>query len=200
MNYDFQNESSLRIPPEAYRPYKRCEFCQSVYLTNNLCEACGRSVNYDLLGPPFGPKSFYGLKERYIKQLPILVTYFPVFENIKSQEAKSLVRQLVKRLKDLTSGQYEEKIKFMIEAQAIVDELLYYGVLPQVVLSYLNNNSQLLTYLQLNEQIIVAKKTWFKELLSYKLAGILRVKFILITASLVLMFFSVIIFSLRYGK
>ena len=67
MDYDFRiNQEALRIPSTAYQPIKRCQFCQSVFITDKACESCGRSMTYHLIGEPFGVKSYYGIKERYV--------------------------------------------------------------------------------------------------------------------------------------
>jgi hypothetical protein len=201
MDYNFQNESQLWIPKEAYQPYKRCEHCQSVYLTDNICESCGRSVRYDLIGTPFSYKSFYGMKERYINELTVVVRKYPFFENPKSLQARGFIRQLQKRLGDLAYlTEHEQKKLFDVEAFEIINELLFYSVSVDSIRIYLGNNFAYEKYLVGAAASIEPKKLWFKELLDYKFAGVLRVKFVLITSTLVIGFMYSLVFSLRSGR
>lgn len=201
MDYNFQNESQLRIPQEAYRPYQRCEFCNSVYLTDNLCESCGRSVRYDLIGEAFGYKSFYGLKERYIKDLPILIRRYPIFENMQSPGAKSLKRQMQKRLSDLANLiEHKDKNLFDMEAYEIINELLFFGVHKDIIRSYLGFNYEFERYLASAAKNVSPKKPWSEEILSYRLWGTLRVKFVLVTSTLLAFIFYIVIFNLRSGR
>ena len=102
MDYDFQTfPESLVIPPSSYQAMKRCQFCKSLFLTDKFCESCGSSVDYNPIGTPFGAKSFYGIKERYIENHTFLIKFFPFFENKKSTSAKRYVRNLEKRFSDL---------------------------------------------------------------------------------------------------
>jgi hypothetical protein len=200
MNYNFQNESQIRIPAAVYRPYKRCEFCQSVYLTDNLCESCGRSVRYDLIGPLFGYKSFYGIKERYLKQLPLYVRLYPLFENTRADRAKSFVRQLQKRLGDLVQvfDEHDDKKLLFVEACEIINELLFFGVPVQVIRNFINENLEMERHLLEISEDIIAKKFWIAEVMSYRLAGAIRIKFVLQT--LTLMALLLFIFSWQFGK
>lgn len=201
MDYNFQNESQIRIPATAYRSYQRCEFCQSVYLTDNLCEACGRSVRYDLIGEAFGHKSFYGHKERYIKTLPLFVRRYPIFENTQSPNARSLKRQLQKRLADLANlVEHKDKNLFDMEAYEIINELLFFGVDKDIIRSYLGFNYEFERYLASAARNVSVKKPWSEEILSYRLGGALRVKFVLVTSTLLAFIFYVVIFNLRSGR
>jgi hypothetical protein len=203
MYNNLQNESALRVPQDVYRPYKRCEFCQSVYLTDNLCEACGRSVRFDLLGPAFGYKSFYGIKERYQNSLPSAIQSYPIFENIKSDQAKSFIRKLQKRLENIASTLAiftDTKKIFVSEGCAIIHELLFYGVAAEAIIISLHNNVELEKSLLESSLVISSKQSWYTEILSYRLGGILRVKFVLITCTLTMIFLLGIAFSLRSGR
>jgi hypothetical protein len=205
MDYDFRiNQEALRIPSTAYQPIKRCQFCQSVFITDKACESCGRSMTYHLIGEPFGVKSYYGIKERYVESLNIADRFFPVLENKKSPLAKSYVRKLEKRFSDLisafnTSGIIAEdhgKL-FYVETIELVDELLRYDIHPSIFQALLLENDsssegqKLLFYLE-NQGI--SKKTeeaWPELFLNYRLWGVLRVdyflKIFLITTSILTM-------------
>lgn len=124
------------IPEKAYKPVKRCPSCQSVYLTDTSCEACGRSLLYHPIGEPFSAKSLYGHKERYYASLPKLVRYFPIFEDKNDTEAKSYVRHLSKRFDDLLEAfgvadaiSATNRRLFYVEMLELIDELLRYGAI-----------------------------------------------------------------------
>jgi hypothetical protein len=205
MNYDFNTSAeSLHIPKSAYSPVKRCPYCQSVYLTDKLCEACGRSMQYHPIGEPFGPKSFYGLKERYIESQHVFYRFFPVFEDFNSQLANSYKRNLSKRFADLISAfnadeaiVKENRKLFYAESMEIIDELLRYNI-PAVIIQTLleeNDNSlvgqELLLYLQNSNEQKMNSKRWQQEFLDYKVWGVLRLEFfmkvVLVTATIVFM-------------
>lgn len=44
---------------------KSCPKCHSIFLSDDECEACGYQLKIDLLGEPFGYRSFFSLKEGY---------------------------------------------------------------------------------------------------------------------------------------
>jgi hypothetical protein len=201
MNYDFENEARIRIPKEAYLPYKRCEYCQSVYLTDNICESCGRSVRFDIIGPVFGYKSYYGIKERYINELSPIAKHYPVFESIKSNIAISYLRKLKKRLKDLSLiDEHINKNLLDLECNLIIDELLYFHVPAQAINSLVLNNWDLQLYLSVATQKISLKPKLMEAILNYRVGGVLRVKFILLTFTLLTVLMSLVLFSLRSGR
>lgn len=201
MDYNFQNEAQIQIPQKAYLPYKRCEFCQSVYLTDNLCESCGRSVRYDLIGEAFGYKSFYGMKERYIQALPAIARWYPLFEDTNSAHAKSYKRQMQKRLGDLANIiEHTDKNIIKMEALELINELLYFGIPKDFIRFCVGTNFELEKYLVEAAQIISPKKAWSEEILSYRLWGVLRVKFVLITSTVLALLFYAVIFNLRSGR
>lgn len=194
MNFDFTpDQHSLYIPKEAYRPVKRCPFCHSVYISDTKCETCQRALDFDLIGQPFSYKSGYQLKERYIKSMPLFDRFFPSFENKKSKEAKSLIRNLEKRLRDLCLGfstpgmiQDQDRKLFYIESKYIVDELIDYDVhlnlIEKIIAEHLEEQillQDLLTYAKnaaLNRPI---KQSSSEIILSYRFFGVLRLEFLL---------------------
>lgn len=193
MDYDFQTtSSSLRIPTAAYQSIKRCPFCQSVFIDEKSCEACGRSMLYHPVGEPFGPQSFYGIKERYIEGMNPFNRFFPQFENQKSSAARSYVRKLSKRFSDLvwafnTSDLIVpgQRKLFYVEGMELIDELLRYQTNPQIMRSLLeeNDNSligqELLYSLRESTNLAQAKIPWKENLLDYRLWGLVRVEYFL---------------------
>lgn len=189
MDYDFTiGQDSLRVPATEYRPIKRCQFCQSVFLNEKACEACGRSLHYHLIGEPFGAKSFYGIKERYVESLDILNRFFPIFENKKSPLAKSYLRKLEKRFLDLVSAFNSEGVivnenrkLYYVESIELINELLRYDVNPALLQSLLFDNDSslvgqdLLLYLAGNDTVNKAEQPWIESFFGYRPWNIFRV-------------------------
>lgn len=195
------------IPLTAYQPIKRCPNCQSVYLTDDKCEACGRSLNYHVVGEPFSAKSLYGLKERYHQSLPPFVRYYPRFENKLNASAQSYRRHLNKRLTHLVSAlssndiiENDKRRFFYVELMELMDELLRYGESEHVLRSRLEEGfgfsgalitRDLLSYLEIST--IEFKKqsqiTWYSEFLNHRTFGVLKtelwLKFAVVTATAV---------------
>jgi len=193
MNYDFQTlPDVIKVPQSAYRPIKRCQNCQSVFINEKNCESCGRSLEYHLIGELFSAKSYYGIKERYVENQNKLLYFFPIFENKNSASARSYVRNLSKRFSDLLTAfnsnniirPHQRKI-FYAESIEIINELLRYSFDSQLIDSLLaeNDNSkigqELLFYLHQESHQIEAESSWAKTILEYRVFGILRINFIL---------------------
>lgn len=194
------------IPQSAYKPVKRCPNCQSVYLSDTHCEACGRSLLYHPIGEPFSAKSLYGFKERYYDNFSFLVKYFPVFENKSNESSKSYIRHLMKRFDDLLNafGDVEaisshNRRYFYVEALELTDELLRYGVSPHTLQHKIEAKDEhmgplltqeLLYYLKDSQVENHPEATWQIVFLNYRFMG-LRIerwiKVIMITATIVIM-------------
>jgi hypothetical protein len=219
MDYDFQiAPESLRIPKSAYRPVKRCQFCQSVYINGKFCESCGSFLEYHPIGEPFGAKSLYGIKERYIQSFNVINQFFPILENKKSLAAKSYVRNLEKRFSDLISAFNSEdlitpdqKKLFYVESVELIDELMRYGTSSSILEALLLENDgsligqELLLHLQNTRGSIKEEKAWDQQFLDHQLWGVLRLesflKFGIITATILTM--AVVykdIISSQFGK
>jgi hypothetical protein len=203
MDYDFNtSRESLKIPLSVYQPIKHCQFCQSVFINDQICESCGRSMQFHLIGEPFGPKSYYAIKERYVDSLNKIIPYFPFLENKSSIESKSYIRKIEKRFTDLISaynsiGIIEKKHKplFLVESMAIIDELLIYNVHFQLIESLLNDNDnsdtglELLAYLHEVKDLITPEQARNEIFLNHQLWGTIKVEFflkvVIITASVI---------------
>lgn len=198
MNDFFNDIENLRplIPTSVYKPFKRCQSCHSVYLSETHCEACGRSLSYHIIGEPFSAKSFYGIKERYCNSLPFFVRSFPFFENIESLEALLFIRQLTKRFDDLLEGFTQEGMIpndsrrfFYIEMLALIDTLYLYGteikVLESKIEESLAESSPLLFQALLEDELWTkrgsrfTKGSWSQRILEKKIFGVLRLDFLL---------------------
>ena len=208
------------IPESAYRPVKRCPNCQSVYLTDTNCEACGRSLNYHVIGEPFSAKSLYGFKERYYASFPVLIKYFNIFEDKKGPSAQSYVRQLSKRFDHLIEAfgdqqtiQVNNRRYFYVEVLELIDELLRYGVdaltLQQKIEMHAMETGSLLTqelllYLNDSAKQNIPEAKWSEIILSSRVMGLKIdhwLKVIIIAATVItaaVIFYEFI--SLQFGK
>lgn len=197
------------IPQGVYQPVKRCPNCRSVYLSDDKCEACGRSLSFHIVGEPFSSKSLYGLKERFYDSLPAYVRFFPILENKKSPAAQSYRRHLNKRFNDLLQALTSELIVdtanrryFFVELLELIDELLRYGESPHIMRSRIEDvlgfegaliTSDLLNYLDQSSLQIAAEKDrfWYQMFMDHRLFGFLKIenvlKFILVTTTTVVL-------------
>lgn len=124
----------LMIPVDVYKDFKRCHHCHSVFIDDGKCEACGVNLSYTRAGEPFGLRSYYGLKEKYVESLPLLVGLYPFFENKKSLNASSYIRQLTMRfsliLDVFAKNELQENQKkrlFYLELKDLIQEMVSYG-------------------------------------------------------------------------
>lgn len=102
-----------------------CPECHSIYIKENRCDDCGRLIKIDRLGNPFGPRSFYALKEKYLDSLPCLVKFFPFFEDYSGTKALRYKRELFLRLKAFGEEERLDDL-FIIEINDLVRELTLY--------------------------------------------------------------------------
>ena len=208
------------IPQNAYKPVKRCPNCQSVYLSDTHCEACGRSLLYHPIGDPFSAKSLYGFKERYYESFPFFIKYFPIFEDKLNENGKSYVRQLMKRFDDLLNAfgdvdsiSSNNRRYFYVETLELIDELLRYGMNPSILQNKIEAKDEhmgplltqeLLYYLKDSQLENNLGPSWREQLLNYRFLGLrveLWLKVVLITATILIMAVSYYSFiSSQVGK
>lgn len=176
------------IPQSAYKPIKRCPSCQSVYLTDINCEACGRSLLYHPIGGPFSAKSLYGFKERYYASFPTIVKYFPFFENKVGPEARAYSRQLLKRFDDLLEAfgtldaiVHSQRRFFYVEMLELMDELLRYGIGEKILQHKIEGRimetgtlltQKMLEYLTETQKENKLTKPWSELFLNHRCMGI----------------------------
>ena len=221
-NLDFDSSTLVRplIPQSAYKPIKRCPNCQSVYLTDTICEACGRSLLYHPIGEPFSSKSLYGFKERYNSSLSQFVKLFPFFENKVDSNALTYSRHLLKRFDDLLSAfgtadaiSNNNRRFYYVEMLALIDELLRYGVNPTVLKQKVENqilengsllSQKILEYLHDSKLENKLTRPWTVQILDEQLMGV-RIEFwlklILVTAIVIAVavnYYEII--NLQFGK
>lgn len=188
-NIEVDNAAISRpvIPDSAYQKIQRCPSCQSIYLTDSKCEACGRSLLYHPIGDPFSSKSLYGFKERYYASFPLLVKFFPFFENKMGAMASTYRRQLFKRFTDLLNAfgtsdsiPNENRRFFYIEILELIDELLRYGENPKIIQSKIEEevmeigsllSGKMLGYLNESKLENKITKPWIIQILNERIMG-----------------------------
>lgn len=114
---------------------KTCPKCQSVFVTDKECEACGFQLAYNPVGEPFGERSFFNLKEVFLHEFKgkyLLVRYGFLKDDSSFKKYK---RSVLKRFEVLcdyffnqNDGDRENRKLFLFEAQEIIKELRMFNV------------------------------------------------------------------------
>lgn len=203
---DTADTSRPVIPQDVYKKIKRCPSCQSIYLSDSKCEACGRSLLYHPIGDPFSAKSLYGFKERYYASFSQFVKFFPFFENKTGPLALTYSRQLLKRFDDLLIAfgapgtiTNESRRFYYVEMLELIDELLRYGIAPPLLQEKIEERiietgplltQKILEYLSQSKLENKITKPWGVQLLDKRIMEI-RIEFwlktILITTTILIL-------------
>jgi hypothetical protein len=118
-----------------------CPSCHSLHVSKNHCEACGYQFWVDVLGEPFGPRSFFTLKDDFDALLnkfdQIQYRFWP--EQFKKRtEVKRYFRHILKRYADLVNYLSSQNLKelsvesentnrlFLFETKEIIKEYSTY--------------------------------------------------------------------------
>jgi len=86
-----------------------CPGCHSVYITKDHCEACGLQLGVDLIGEPFGTRSFFTLKDDFnlnLSKLDHIQWSLAPKVFLGRVEVKRYIRHILKRFNDLSSHLY----------------------------------------------------------------------------------------------
>jgi len=68
MNENMEVKIQSDLPhSQKIKKIKKCPRCQSVYITDKECEACGFQLNFNFIGEPFGHLSFYESQENFYR-------------------------------------------------------------------------------------------------------------------------------------
>ena len=217
---ELNQKSRPVIPENVYKQIKRCPSCQSVFLTDTSCEACGRSLLFHPIGSPFSAKSLYGFKERYYASFPFYIKYFPFFEDKTSASASTYIRYLERRFDDLLNAfgnqntiETTNRRFFYVEMMELIDELLRYGTNSILLQSKIENkilelgpllNQELLLYLNESKTQNTLSIPWQKIVMNHRLGGVrveTALKALLTAATVIAIavnYYGVI--SLQFGK
>ncbi len=121
-------------PFEKVAVKKQCPKCGSLFVTKKECEACGFQFWVNLLGDPFGARSFFSLRDDFIHQYKW--TYRMAFFTWAqySKEIQKYKRMLIKRFEILCGYFFDEHDKdkerrrlFLFEANEIIGEYALVG-------------------------------------------------------------------------
>ena len=131
------NNENEKTTFNALRPFEKikitrvCPSCSSVFVTKKECESCGLQFWVDLLGEPFGERSFFVLKEDFELNCPFYLKWLPSGFFASHDTVKKYRRMLLKRFEVLLGyffDEVEEDISrrkvFLFEADELVKEFL----------------------------------------------------------------------------
>jgi hypothetical protein len=121
-------------PFERVQVKKTCPKCGSYFVTKKECESCGFQFWIDLLGEPFGERSFFNLRDQFQHQYRWHYR-FAFLSSVKtSKVAKRYKRSLYKRFEILCGYFFDEFDKdkerrklFLFEATEIMNEVCLWG-------------------------------------------------------------------------
>lgn len=121
-------------PFERVQVKKTCPKCGSYFVTKKECESCGFQFWIDLLGEPFGERSFFNLRDQFQHQYSWHYR-FAFLKSVKeSQVAKRYKRSLYKRFEILCGYFFDEfdedkerRKLFLFEANEIMNEVWLWG-------------------------------------------------------------------------
>lgn len=121
-------------PFERLKVQRTCPKCGSYFITKKECESCGFQFWIDLLGEPFGEKSFFSLKDDFEHQYSWYYRFFFLNSVRNSKVVKRYKRSLLKRFEVLCGyffdefDQNKERRKlFLFEAKEIMNEIFLWG-------------------------------------------------------------------------
>ena len=109
MATEFQKTTSSPLRPfERIQVKKSCPKCGSLFVTKKECESCGFQFWIDLLGEPFGERSFFNLRDEF-HHTNTWYYRFAFLDSVKnSQVARRYKRSLYKRFEILCGYFFDE--------------------------------------------------------------------------------------------
>ncbi len=174
-----------------YKPVKTCPKCKSVFVTDSECEGCGFQLSYTPLGEAFGEKSLYGLKDDYWMFRSRLVKQWPSLERKNSTDAIKYKRDLLHRyellLNFLLGESDEDRSFYWIEFKDLCIELCDYSLKPSELSQMLNDHSfhgyapLIHDFLEELDHRKLTTSTLWERFVGYKVLGILRIKFLILS-------------------
>lgn len=191
----------------------KCPKCSSIYVDNDECESCGFRTNLNRLGDPLGEKSFYGIRENYLKEHTICGLSIPFLFH-RSKSKKRYLRHLQHRfhilldyfLSDSDSNDTRRRV-FWAEFKTVIEEMVILGQLYSKILDKIENHSRYFEYRIVASEIInflidsskigLVKSSMFKRLVSYRLFNSIRVGTLFIAGTV---FVALICFAISYSN
>lgn len=112
----------------------QCPKCSSYFVENRVCEACGFRLDFDDLGEPFGEKSFFNLRDRFLHQFKGVAILMKVGLLSDHEEGQKFLRHILKRYNILCSYFFEKEDEnlerrklFLFESREIIATYLQLG-------------------------------------------------------------------------
>ena len=147
-----------------YSEIQKCPSCGSIYIEDDHCEACSLQFDFNKIGPPLGPRSFYTLKENYDKSLSFSDRF--LFQGREKKE--QYLRKILFRYRDLlelfyTQKNFGNRAYFFYELGDVVRELALFGFSRECLLLEFDNiltdkDSGTLIFEHLARSIAIGKK------------------------------------------
>lgn len=121
-------------PFEKVAVKKLCPKCGSLFVTKKECEACGYQFWVDLLGEPFGARSFFVMRDDFTHQYRWVYRFAMTSWGKQHQALVKYRRTILKRFEILCGYFFDEFDKnkerrrlFIFEAQEIIHEYALIG-------------------------------------------------------------------------
>ena len=127
----FQKNITVRHPLDPFQGVKvekLCPKCHSVFVTKERCESCGYQFWVNLLGSPFGERSFFELKSDYLSGLRFGERFLPQKIVFSRKKHKRFLRSLKRRFEvlaqyffnSLDQNQGRRKL-FLLEIKSLIE-------------------------------------------------------------------------------
>ena len=134
MGQEVSRQASLKVrhplrPLDKIEIQGRCPNCGGLFVTERECESCSYQFGVDLLGEPFGERSFFELESDYHANLSFLERLLPRERRFLKKNHKRYLNHLKRRFDILVDyfshqqGHANEKKKklFLLEAKFLIE-------------------------------------------------------------------------------
>lgn len=148
-------ENDKRTTSNALRPFEKvriskvCPVCSSVFVTKKECESCGYQFWIDLLGEPFGDRSFFVLSDDFELDKPWFFKLLSDERVSRHKLTRKYRRALLKRFEVLVGYFFDEQEQdrakrksFLFEAHKLMDEFIKYGGAPSALWKFIERGEK----------------------------------------------------------
>ena len=128
--------SPLVSPHPFFHPFKKvkvknfCPHCGSVFVNKKECEACGFQFWVDLLGEPFGGRSFFEIQYNYERKKNFIEKILPQSYRFSKKKHKRYLRHLRRRFDILSEYLFNKndtnkkrKKYFLFEFKVLIEKI-----------------------------------------------------------------------------
>ena len=133
MGQEVSKRASLKVrhplrPLDKIEVKGRCPRCGGVFVTERECESCSYQFWVDLLGEPFGERSFFEIESDYSASQSFLERLLPRERRFLKKKHKRYLAHLKRRLEVLTDyfsqkrdrASEKKRTLFLLEAQLLI--------------------------------------------------------------------------------